>query len=125
MAVRTESVVVGWTDDYDQSEHDGKTQPVVVEFHHRGQAYAADLTKLNADKLNAALAVLDDFASRLKPVPGLAKRVSKTTRTRDYDLGDLREWAAATGVKIAPKGRLAGSVVDAYKKAKTEGWEAR
>jgi len=42
---------------------------------------------------------------------------SRPKSQRDYDIGQLREWAAADGVTLPSRGRIPQTVVDQYKAA--------
>lgn len=90
---------------------DGSTGDRTVNFVWDGTAYEIELSRKNAAS----------FARVMKPYVDAARRVRSPRARRGRgsgagrrDLSDIRDWAAANGYKVAPRGRIAASVVEAY-----------
>jgi hypothetical protein len=90
---------------------DGTTGDRTVNFMWDGTAYEIELSKKNA----AA------FARAMKPYVDASRRVrnprarrGRTAAGGRRDLSEIRDWAAANGFKVAPRGRIAADVVEAY-----------
>lgn len=109
-------------DDLDGTEGDVQK----VYFSLGGSSYEIDLNAGNVERLNSALAPFIHAARPGRPNPGgftgasrrgrLATEVTPRVKTeRDYDLTDLREWAAARGVEVPKRGRIAAPTVEQYK----------
>jgi len=92
-----------------------------------GQDFSIDLTADNEKKLKAAIADLDKaraavkkFADKGRPA-GVSTPKSSSKRSGKKkggsgrnDLAAVRAWAAANGHDVAPRGRIASSVFEAY-----------
>ncbi len=89
-----------------------------VRFSVGGVAYEIDLSKANRRAFEKALKPYLDTA---RTVRGSAGRVSRrsTPTTATHDLGAIRAWARSNGYHVADRGRLATSVIDAYRAANT------
>jgi hypothetical protein len=98
-------VVVHMTDDID-----GKPAAETVTFGLDGRSYEIDLSDRNAKALRKAFA----------PWVASARKVS-TRRPRPARAGTdpqaVRAWAASQGIDVAPRGRIAGEVVELYRAA--------
>jgi hypothetical protein len=95
-------------DDLDKSEADRS-----VRFSWQGTTYEIDLSDKNAKAFEKAISPYLDAARR---VSGGSRR-SATRRPAPkaaVDLTAVRTWAAANGHKIADRGRIASSVLDAF-----------
>lgn len=87
-----------------------------ITFSVEGRSYEIDLSDENADKFYKALAPFVDAARSI----GYGARSSNPRRASaksDLDLGAVREWARANGHTVSDRGRVPGSVIDAYKDA--------
>lgn len=89
---------------------DGSPGERTVRFTWDGAAYEIELSKKNAVA----------FEKTMKPYVDAARR-ARSTRVRrgsgrggKRDLGAIREWAGKNGYSVSARGRVAGSVVDAY-----------
>lgn len=108
-------VIQKLTDDLDGSE-----AAETVTFALDGTSYEIDLNKKNAaafrksfDRyIKAARRGPSGSQHRGKPA---SKKGSKPKR--DYDITQLREWAAANKVTVPSRGRIPQTVVDQYKQA--------
>lgn len=107
---RNERRVITINDDFDGQEL-SKEEAVTVKLTYDGKAYELDLSEENARKLDEAIA---PFLANVSPVGGRASvnRASRGAKRRDLDA--VRTWAKANGHEVAPRGRVAQSVLDAY-----------
>jgi hypothetical protein len=112
MAQRVEVVL---TDDLD-----GGDAAETVTFGLDGVTYEIDLSEANADELRE---MIDRYTAAGRRVGGRAKaarpvkaatNASSSKAGRDYDLAALRIWAAANGIEVSKRGRVAQRVVDQY-----------
>ena len=87
-----------------------------ITFSVEGRAYEIDLSDKNADEFYKALTPYVDAARSVKT--GEASRGGQTARPKsDLDLGAIREWARANGHAVSDRGRVPGTIVDAYRTA--------
>lgn len=101
---------------------DGGTATETVTFGLDGSGYEIDLSADNAEKLREALA----------PFVGHARRSSRTTarpnsqsrpgrgggaRIDREQTQAVREWARKNGHKVSERGRIPGSILEAYNSA--------
>ena len=102
---------------------DGGNADETVEFGLDGTSYEIDLSKKNAAALRKAL--VPYLAGGRRSSPGRTATRGRTTTAssrigkpaRDYDIVQLREWAAAKEITIPSRGRIPQSVLDQYKAA--------
>lgn len=95
----------------DTIEHGGKN----VTFSFDGSHYEIDLTDDNADALRE---VFSDYIAAARKVSSRGVRGSGTAqRSNPDELAKIREWAAANGHDVAPRGRISQAVKDAYEAA--------
>ena len=80
------TIITTITDDID-----GATDATTITFGLDGVAYSIDLGSKNEKKLRDALAPFIEKASRAR---GAATRGAAKRTDRDYDIANLREWAA-------------------------------
>src|SRR3954467_10151846 len=106
-------IVTLLTDDIDGSEADR-----TVEFGLDGVNYTIDLSERNAGKLRKALAPYLAAASRLGrssagriPARGTAAAPSRANRDQNQA---IREWATSNGYDVSERGRIPGSIVEAF-----------
>lgn len=87
-----------------------------ITFSVEGRAYEIDLSDKNADKFYKALTPYVDAARAVNT--GASARASQSSRPKsDVDLSAVREWARANGHTVSDRGRVPGTVIDAYKAA--------
>jgi hypothetical protein len=102
------TTVVITTDDLDGSTRDVST----YRFGWLGRDYEIDLSAKNYKAFEAALAPYVG-AGRIQPRSG--SKTSPATAGRDYDLNELRAWAAANDIEIPSRGRIPGAIVEQFK----------
>ena len=103
-------VVVQKTDDIDGSKAEG-----TVSFAYDGTNYEIDLSKANTKAFEKALAVYIGHARKVRAPRG---RVAGSRRSgAKHDLAAVRAWAADNGFNVAPRGRVAADVLQAYEAA--------
>jgi hypothetical protein len=99
---------------------DGSAASGTVGFSLDGKTYELDLSDKNAKKLRDAFAPFVASARRGKGggrrSSGGPKMTQKPTADRERTTA-IREWARQHGHKVADRGRIPASVVDAYEKA--------
>jgi len=86
-----------------------------ITFSYGGNSYEIDLSNKNAKKLDDFLAPYIDAARKVRS--GSTATRSKSPANRDLsgrDLNAVREWASKNGYAVAPRGRVAKNVLDAY-----------
>jgi nucleoid-associated protein Lsr2 len=106
MATKTEVHLI---DDLDGESPASET----VSFGLGSTSYEIDLSEQNAEELRAVFARYVDAGRRLGKGPGSPATRSRTESTPET----LRAWAKANGYTVSPRGRIAASVVAAFKAA--------
>lgn len=81
-------------------------------FSINGVAYEIDLSPENVEQLRAALAPFIAAGRRSGTAPAKAARASKASDPAR--LAAIREWARANGHSVSDRGRIAGTIIDAY-----------
>ena len=102
------TTVVTTTDDIDGSSKDVST----YKFGFLGRDYEIDLSAKNFKAFEAALAPYVS-AGRIQRRQGASKAAS--SRARDWDIGELRVWAAANNIDVPTRGRIPQAVVEQFK----------
>jgi hypothetical protein len=94
-----------YTDDIDGSKAEG-----TISFSFEGTNYEIDLSRSNSRAFEKAMA----------PYIGHARK-ARATRSRGrgrggakHDLSAVRTWASENGYQVAPRGRVAAEVLEAY-----------
>lgn len=87
-----------------------------VTFSLEGRSYEIDLSADNADKLYEAFAPYVN-AARSVGTSGAGRNRRSSSRKSNVDLSAVREWARANGHTVSDRGRVPGTVVDAYEAA--------
>ena len=96
---------------------DGSAGASPVTFGLEGRTYTIDLGAASLARLRDALAPFV-AAAHAQPSPvARGRSASARSNERDYDLVELREWAARKKVKVPARGRVPRAVVDQYKAA--------
>jgi hypothetical protein len=94
---------------------DGSEAEETVEFSYRGYTYQIDLNTKNIGKLDKALTPFIDHARR---VGRASARQAKGTVVRiPSDAAAVRAWAQSNGYEVPDRGRIPGSVREAYEAA--------
>jgi hypothetical protein len=98
---------------------DGGTATETVSFGLDGSGYEIDLSTENADKLREALAAYVGHARRATRGPARATSPSSrpgrgSARIDREQTQAIREWARKNGHKVSERGRIPGSIVEAY-----------
>ena len=109
--------IVQLIDDLDQS-----TAEETVSFALDGSNYEIDLSAKNAAKLRDSLATYVAHARRTtrsvgRPAGTGAPRRGRGARGDREQTQAIREWARNNGHKIGEKGRIPGSILEAYNAA--------
>src|SRR4051812_17441134 len=103
-------VVVEKTDDTD-----GKPADETVTFALDGREFEIDLTKKNAGELRKAF---DVYVKNGRRVSGRRPRSSGAPSSpiapKGADTKAVREWAGKNGYNVSARGRIPGSVIEAY-----------
>jgi len=87
-----------------------------VHFSLNGVAYEIDLTNSHAEELRAALAPYINAGRRASA--GSSRAAAPRRRAaRNSEVGEIREWAKAQGLKVSERGRIAADVMEAYRAA--------
>lgn len=81
-------------------------------FSINGVAYEIDLAPDNVEQLRAALAPFIAAGRRSGSAPAKAARAAKGSDPAR--LAAIREWARANGHSVSDRGRIAGSIIEAY-----------
>ena len=81
-------------------------------FSINGVAYEIDLTPDNLEQLRTALAPFIAAARRSGSAPAKAAKAAKGSDPAR--LNAIREWARANGHSVAERGRIAGSIIEAF-----------
>jgi hypothetical protein len=109
MATRYETVLVDDIDGSDATE--------TLTFGLDGKSYVLDLSDQNAEKFRKAFAPYAEAARKEQAVASARRSTtssSSSTGGKRDDLQAIREWASKNGHSVSSRGRIAGSVVDAY-----------
>ncbi len=98
---------------------DGGTADETATFGLDGVTYDIDLSEKNATTLREALA---PFVASARRTGGRATRRTTTSRPAAHagssdETSAIREWARVNGHTVSDRGRIAATVVDAYRKA--------
>jgi hypothetical protein len=108
-------------DDLDGSEGE-ETLTYTVD----GQEYEIDLSTKNAERFRQALAPFMEKSRPVEAPPPVITPTRRSTRRSTAasgraDLAQVRAWAEAKGIEIAPRGRIKQEVYDQYDAEKSSG----
>jgi hypothetical protein len=115
---RIEEIKVALIDDFDGSE-----AAETVTFALDGKGYEIDLSRSNATELRRALRPYVDRARAVRRTSvtksGKSRPASGSSRRRSegYDRTEVRAWAKANRIKVAPQGRISSDVVERFRQA--------
>ncbi|TFD89018.1 histone-like nucleoid-structuring protein Lsr2 [Cryobacterium serini] len=87
-----------------------------VSFAFEGDSYEIDLSTKNLTEFRAAIKPYTNVSRRVGYVPAKTRGASPAGSDR-AELQAIRAWAAANGTHVSDRGRIAGSVREAYAKA--------
>lgn len=111
-----EEVTVSVVDDFD-----GTPAAETVKFSIDGKSFEIDLSRSNANELRRTLRPYVDCARTARRGPAArngrvtAARGRSRRRSEGYDRNEVREWAKAHRIKVAPRGRISNEVVEKWK----------
>lgn len=104
-----QKVVTLLTDDIDGGE-----ATETIAFALDGTSYEIDLSRKNADKLRKAIKPFVDAARKVR---GSRDSRRSSDGRGQLDTKAIREWAAASGIKVSSRGRIPADVIKQYQKA--------
>ena len=98
---------------------DGSPAAETIAFGLDGQTYEIDLSKRNAATLRK---VLGRYIAATDGGTGKKARGTRAARTRnddrEYEIAQLREWAAANEIQVPARGRIPRAIVEEFMGAK-------
>ena len=94
----------------------GKAAETVV-FGLDGANYEIDLSKKNAGNLRKALTEFVDHGRRVKADRSAPRNRKRPVPRTGPSSAAVREWAAAQGIAVSPRGRISADVVAQYEAA--------
>lgn len=97
---------VEYTDDLDGSRAEG-----TVSFSFDGSAYEIDLSKSNTRAFEKVMA---PYVGHARKVRASRTRGGRARVSGKHDLSAVRSWASAHGYSVAPRGRVATEVLEAF-----------
>ncbi len=99
---------------------DGSKDAQEVSFSFQGVDYTIDLGKKNLASLEKALKPYLEAATKAPRRAGApARRRSSRASGSGRDLTAIREWAKASGIEVAERGRISQGVIDQYDAAQS------
>ncbi|MGW4446437.1 histone-like nucleoid-structuring protein Lsr2 [Streptomyces sp. NPDC004682] len=108
-----QKIQVTYVDDLDGGEAEG-----TVSFGLDGRTYDIDLSAANDAKLREFLAPFIAAGRRTAGGPGRKPgSVNRVPSGPKPDLAKVREWARENGYNVNDRGRIPGTVLEAYEKA--------
>jgi hypothetical protein len=87
-----------------------------VSFAFDGDSYEIDLSSENLAEFRAVMKPYTNVSRRVGYVPAKPRATGSTGSDR-AELQAIRAWAAANGIPVSDRGRIAGTVREAYAKA--------
>lgn len=101
---------------------DGSTDAETIRFSYNGTSYTIDLAKRNRTAFEKALKPYIDVAEktsgrRSSAATGRSRSGGRRRRSSAVDLASVRAWARENGIEVSERGRVAQSVIDAYREA--------
>lgn len=98
-----------YTDDIDGGKAEG-----TVRFGYEGNSYEIDLSRANTRAFEKAMALYVGHARKMRST----RTRSATTSRSKHDLAAVRAWAKDAGYEVSDRGRVAGSIIEAYEAAR-------
>ena len=94
---------------------DGGKAAETVAFGLDGADYEIDLSKRNASALRKAVAEFVDHGRRVKAgATPTGKTPRRPVPRKGHDPPAVRQWAAAQGITVSPRGRVSAEVMAQY-----------
>ena len=94
---------------------DGGKAAETVAFGLDGADYEIDLSKRNASALRKAVAEFVDHGRRVKAgATPTGKTPRRPVPRKGHDPAAVRQWAAAQGITVSPRGRVSAEVMAQY-----------
>lgn len=90
------------------------TDATTVSFSYRGVDYETDLGENSARRMDEAMETFIKGARRVDKRASNKARKARTGRARSTEPRKIREWAAARGITVSPRGRIDEDLVRAY-----------
>jgi nucleoid-associated protein Lsr2 len=115
-----QKTIVQLVDDLDGTQADDIS---TVTFSLDGVTYEIDLTETNASNLRKSL---DEFVAHARRTGGRLKRGTATkassgSATASHEQAQaIREWARRNGHEVSNRGRIPGSLIEAFEAAQSE-----
>lgn len=100
-----------------EDDLDGSTANETINFSLGDSSYEIDLNTSNADKMREVLAPFVAAARKASPATRKANTAKAGTSGTGLSAKDVRAWATEQKLDVNPFGRVAQSVIDAYKAA--------
>ena len=104
--------VVELTDDLD-----GSVAVETVRFSYEGSQMEIDLSKKNKTAMDKALKPYITVARKTRTTRPGRRRAATSAAARRQDISVIRAWTKANGHEVSDRGRVAGSVVEAFEAA--------
>ncbi|HXQ75322.1 MAG TPA: Lsr2 family protein [Acidimicrobiales bacterium] len=105
-------------------DFDGTEASETIKFALDGKNYEIDLSKSNANELRRTLRPYIDRSRAARRAPASRRAVKGSAggrgparRSEGYDRTEVRAWAKANRIKVAPRGRISNEVVERWRKA--------
>jgi hypothetical protein len=106
-----QKTVIQLTDDLDGGE---ATQTIAFGF--KGTTYEIDLNDEHAETLAQVLEPWIE-AARATGAPRTSSKAKPSSSATGVALNAVREWAAANGIDVAARGRIAAEVIEKFRAA--------
>ena len=90
-----------------------------VSFAFEGDSYEIDLSAENLAAFRAAMKTYTTVSRRVGYVPAKPRGASSAASDR-AELQAIRSWATANGMQVSDRGRIAGTVREAYASAQAK-----
>jgi hypothetical protein len=100
-----------YTDDIDGSKAEG-----TLSFSFDGSSYEIDLSKSNSRAFEKAMAVYIGHARKVRSAR--TRSAGRNKSNGKHDLSAVRQWATDNGYAVAPRGRVATEVLEAFDAAR-------
>jgi len=102
-----------------EDDLDGGKAEETVTFSLDGVAYEIDLSAKNASRLRDSVAPYVGAARRVggRGAPGPRGRGRSAAARSSGKTAEVRAWAKKKGLDVSERGRIPGSIVEAYEKA--------